>query len=93
MALDSLVQWAAWQAVPPDCPNCNHHLRPALPSFPWFRRQQNPFARLFVSDEENRYRDEDGEEPRTDQPQAVEVSKKDKKGKSTPAVGEPVVWD
>ncbi|KAH8890903.1 hypothetical protein GQ53DRAFT_162765 [Thozetella sp. PMI_491] len=36
LALHGLMQWVAWQAVPPDCPNCSHRLRPASPPrLPW----------------------------------------------------------
>ncbi|KAI0106876.1 hypothetical protein F4814DRAFT_72499 [Daldinia grandis] len=37
LAIPGLTQYLAWQAVPPDCPNCGHQLRPdAPPSMPWF---------------------------------------------------------
>jgi hypothetical protein len=30
------MQWVAWQAVPPECPNCSHQLRPeSAPALPW----------------------------------------------------------
>ncbi|KAI1647075.1 uncharacterized protein F4817DRAFT_115714 [Daldinia loculata] len=36
LAIPGLTQYLAWQAVPPDCPNCGHQLRPdAPPSMPW----------------------------------------------------------
>jgi hypothetical protein len=58
LALHSLVQWVAWRAVPPECPNCHHNLRPPLPTFPWIRsRESEEYTSLFVNDE-TRYRDE-----------------------------------
>ncbi|KAH6990703.1 hypothetical protein BGZ61DRAFT_528228 [Ilyonectria robusta] len=99
LAIHSLVQWLAWRTLPPDCPNCNHRLRPPFPELPWVervRRRRDDYAALFV-DEEHRYRDEEeGEEPVHDaeqgetshgtvQPEAVEVKKKkERKGKTTP---------
>ncbi|KAJ5605176.1 hypothetical protein N7510_010330 [Penicillium lagena] len=39
-AIRDLMQYLAWQTVPPDCPNCSHRLRPASrPSIPWFQSQ------------------------------------------------------
>ncbi|KAH8671460.1 hypothetical protein BX600DRAFT_510131 [Xylariales sp. PMI_506] len=37
LALPGLIQWVAWQAVPPDCPDCGHRLRPeSTPPIPWY---------------------------------------------------------
>ncbi|KAK0727600.1 hypothetical protein B0T26DRAFT_747912 [Lasiosphaeria miniovina] len=36
LALKALVQRAAWQAVPPNCPHCGERVRPdRLPTIPW----------------------------------------------------------
>ncbi|KAH7156206.1 hypothetical protein EDB81DRAFT_756705 [Dactylonectria macrodidyma] len=100
LAIHSLVQWLAWRTLPPDCPNCNHRLRPPFPELPWLeriRRRREGYAALFV-DDEHRYRDEEeGEQPPVPdaehgetshaavQPEAVEVKKKkERKGKTTP---------
>ncbi|KAL6876538.1 hypothetical protein J3F83DRAFT_726160, partial [Trichoderma novae-zelandiae] len=38
LAIHGLLQWVAWQILPPSCPNCEHHLRPtSLPEIPWFQ--------------------------------------------------------
>jgi len=96
LALDQVAQWVAFQAVPPDCPNCNHSLRPAFPTLPWFSRPFSEYTRLFVNnDEESRYRDEEEEHSvvAAEVPEAVEVTKKDRKGKSVSSpIDEPVPW-
>lgn len=39
-AIRDLMQYVAWQAVPPHCPNCSHRLRPeSTPQIPWFQSQ------------------------------------------------------
>ncbi|KAK7430193.1 hypothetical protein QQZ08_003167 [Neonectria magnoliae] len=99
LAIHSLVQWLAWRTLPPDCPNCNHRLRPPFPELPWLERirhRRDDYATLFV-DDEHRYRDEEeGDVPVGDveqgetshaavTPEAVEVKKKNnRKGKATP---------
>ncbi|KPM40593.1 hypothetical protein AK830_g5965 [Neonectria ditissima] len=99
LAIHGLVQWLAWRTLPPDCPNCNHRLRPPFPELPWLeriRRGRDDYATLFV-DDEHRYHDEeegdatvgDVEQGETSHaavtPEAVEVKKKkDRKGKTTP---------
>ncbi|KAI1105765.1 hypothetical protein F4804DRAFT_111321 [Jackrogersella minutella] len=36
LAIPGLTQYIAWQAVPPDCPDCGHRLRPSgPPRMPW----------------------------------------------------------
>ncbi|XXH05399.1 hypothetical protein Hte_011825 [Hypoxylon texense] len=36
LAIPGLTQYLAWQAVPPDCPDCGRRLRPAAPPrMPW----------------------------------------------------------
>ncbi len=86
LALDSLTQWVAWQAVPPDCPNCKYRLRPAMPSLPWFRRREAAYARLLVDDEENRYRDDEGEASHAAEPEVEAVVSRDRKGKASTVV-------
>jgi len=90
LALDSLVQWMAWQAVPPDCPNCHTRLRPSLPQFPWFRRSNGEYTPLLVNDEENRYHDEEEGQGPTFQPSVEDVIRKDRKGKAS--AGESTQW-
>ncbi|KAL7943271.1 hypothetical protein V8C42DRAFT_117418 [Trichoderma barbatum] len=42
LAIHGLLQWVAWQILPPHCPNCEHHLRPSsLPEIPWFQSIKN----------------------------------------------------
>jgi len=82
LALDGFVRWLAWQAVPPDCPNCNQRLRPPMPSFPWFQR--GGYAPLLVGGEEP-FRDDEGEPSHADQPPVGEVVPK---GKATAATAE-----
>ncbi|PNY26576.1 Uncharacterized protein TCAP_03496 [Tolypocladium capitatum] len=65
-------------------------LRPSLPEFPWLRHFRRPgdaeYAPVLV-DDAGRYRDEpgDGEEVRAEQPEAVEVRSKDRRGKGAAA--------
>ncbi|KND91310.1 hypothetical protein TOPH_04095 [Tolypocladium ophioglossoides CBS 100239] len=95
LAVHGLIQWAAWRAVPPDCPNCNTRLRPSLPEFPWLRRFRRrgdvEYAPVLVDDAE-RYRDEPadaaGEPIRAEQPEAVEVRSKDRRGKGAAAASD-----
>ncbi|KAF7558773.1 hypothetical protein G7046_g5390 [Stylonectria norvegica] len=88
LAIHSLVQWLAWRALPPDCPHCDHRLRPSLPELPWlrhFQRHELRYSHLFV-DDENRYRDDEDEEfartpedvetAYTAQPEAVEHARR-----------------
>ncbi|KAI1392986.1 uncharacterized protein F4822DRAFT_147544 [Hypoxylon trugodes] len=43
LALPGLTQYLAWQAVPPDCPDCGHRLRPdAPPRLPWVEETSLP---------------------------------------------------
>ncbi|CAH0056697.1 unnamed protein product [Clonostachys solani] len=97
-AILGLVQWTAWRAVPPDCPNCNVRLRPELPELPWlkyFQRRRSPdYAPVLANDEEP-YRDEVESTDGVAQPEAVDVRKKDKKGKATTPEpsGESTPWD
>ncbi|KAM0475125.1 hypothetical protein ACHAPX_007259 [Trichoderma viride] len=38
LAIHGYLQWVAWQILPADCPNCEHHLRPSsLPEIPWLQ--------------------------------------------------------
>lgn len=38
LAIHGYLQWVAWQILPEDCPNCEHHLRPSsLPEIPWLQ--------------------------------------------------------
>lgn len=93
LALRDLFQWIAWRALPPDCPNCNSRLRPSLPEFPWLKRfRRRDYAPVFT-DEAARYHDEPeaSREP-APQPEAVEVRRKDRKGKGAPAAEEPTPW-
>ncbi|KAK3370485.1 hypothetical protein B0H63DRAFT_316742 [Podospora didyma] len=47
LALHGLIQWTAWQAVPPDCPHCGLRVRPeSLPVIPWLQSVSAP-KRLF----------------------------------------------
>ncbi|KAF3057194.1 hypothetical protein GL218_06162 [Daldinia childiae] len=49
LALPGLTQYLAWQAVPPDCPNCGHQLRPdAPPSMPWLNEASLPRPNLKI---------------------------------------------
>ncbi|KAI0845685.1 hypothetical protein F5Y00DRAFT_265319 [Daldinia vernicosa] len=49
LAIPGLTQYLAWQAVPPDCPNCGHQLRPdAPPSLPWLEEASLPRPSLKV---------------------------------------------
>jgi hypothetical protein len=99
LAIYGLYQWAAWRAVPPDCPSCNVRLRPSLPELPWlksFQRRRDGYAPVLVNDED-RYRDDiesgaaaagaDTSVPADTavQPEAVEVRRKDRKSKSSSA--------
>ncbi|KAF5013608.1 hypothetical protein FDECE_413 [Fusarium decemcellulare] len=65
LAIHSLVQWLAWRTLPPDCPNCNHRLRPDFPELPWLerlrQRRRGGYTALFV-DDEHRYHDDEDEE-------------------------------
>jgi hypothetical protein len=88
LAVHSLVQWVAWRAVPPNCPNCNTRLRTSSPEFPWlryFQRRGGGYTAVPVL-EDDRYRDDAGEEedglaPR--EPEAVDIRSKNRKGKAT----------
>ncbi|KAF4949881.1 hypothetical protein FSARC_13350 [Fusarium sarcochroum] len=65
LAIHSIVQWLAWRTLPPDCPHCDHRLRPDFPPLPWLerlrqRRREN-YAALLV-DDEHRYHDDENEE-------------------------------
>lgn len=43
LAIPGLVEYTAWRAVPPDCPNCGSRLRPdALPPIPWYESVSAP---------------------------------------------------
>ncbi|KAI0380241.1 hypothetical protein F5Y04DRAFT_257772 [Hypomontagnella monticulosa] len=43
LAIPGLTQWVAWQAVPPDCPDCGRRLRPdAPPRPPWLDEASVP---------------------------------------------------
>lgn len=98
-AFHGLVQYTAWHTLPPDCPHCNVRLRPSsLPELPWLKyfqqsRRRADYAPVFV-DDQDRYRDDvesGGATPAEEaeeqlQPDAVEVTRKDRKGKA--AVGE-----
>lgn len=43
LAIPGLTQYLAWQAVPPDCPDCGHRLRPnAPPRMPWLDEASLP---------------------------------------------------
>ncbi|KAL2268930.1 hypothetical protein VTJ83DRAFT_3776 [Remersonia thermophila] len=43
LALPGLVEYAAWRAVPADCPHCGHRLRPdSLPPIPWYETVSRP---------------------------------------------------
>ncbi|KAI1463133.1 uncharacterized protein F4812DRAFT_447756 [Daldinia caldariorum] len=47
LAIPGLTQYLAWQAVPPDCPNCGHQLRPdAPPRMPWLDEASLPRPNL-----------------------------------------------
>ncbi|KAL7799433.1 hypothetical protein V8C43DRAFT_275065 [Trichoderma afarasin] len=91
-AIHGLLQWVAWQILPPDCPNCEHHLRPSsLPEIPWFQSVKNlnlglrfPWRRsdapllapLLAEDDPERYRDDPENDVTPLQPEAVEVRSK-----------------
>ncbi|KAK9437697.1 nucleosome binding protein [Metarhizium brunneum] len=96
LAIHSLVQWVAWRAVPPNCPNCNVRLRTSFPDFPWlkyFRARRDGYAAIPAM-EEDRYRDEADEEngiaPR--EPEAVDIISKNRKGKGTD-FGDDSTWE
>ncbi|KAL7939666.1 hypothetical protein V8C35DRAFT_287312 [Trichoderma chlorosporum] len=92
LAIHGLLQWVAWQILPPDCPNCEHHLRPSsLPEIPWFqsiknlnlglrfpwRRSDAPLlAPMLAEDDPERYRDDPEDDDAAPQPEAVEVRSK-----------------
>ncbi|KAL7620168.1 hypothetical protein AAE478_009161 [Parahypoxylon ruwenzoriense] len=43
LAIRELTTWVAWQAVPPDCPDCGRRLRPtSVPQPPWLRETTLP---------------------------------------------------
>jgi hypothetical protein len=47
LAIPGLVEYTAWRAVPPDCPNCGSRLRPdSLPSIPWYETVSRPKVSL-----------------------------------------------
>ncbi len=71
--------------MPPDCPNCKYRLRPDPPSLPWFRREAE-YARLLVDDEENRYRDDEGEASHAPEPEVEAVVSRDRKGKASTVI-------
>ncbi|KAK6949623.1 hypothetical protein Daesc_009706 [Daldinia eschscholtzii] len=49
LAIPGLTQYLAWQAVPPDCPNCGHQLRPdAPPRMPWLDETTLPRPNLKI---------------------------------------------
>ncbi|KAI8964604.1 hypothetical protein F5Y11DRAFT_79295 [Daldinia sp. FL1419] len=49
LAIPGLTQYLAWQAVPPDCPNCGHQLRPdAPPRMPWVDETSLPRPNLKI---------------------------------------------
>ncbi|KAH0597916.1 hypothetical protein MHUMG1_04288 [Metarhizium humberi] len=96
LAIHSLVQWVAWRAVPPNCPNCNVRLRTSFPDFPWlkyFRARRDGYAAIPAM-EEDRYRDDADEEngiaPR--EPEAVDIISKNRKGKGTD-FGDDSTWE
>lgn len=89
LAIHKIVQWFAWRAVPPNCPNCNVRLRSSFPGFPWlgyFRGRSDGYAAIPAM-EEDRYRDDVDEEngiaPR--EPEAVDIMSKSRKGKAIDA--------
>ncbi|KAF4975237.1 hypothetical protein FZEAL_7944 [Fusarium zealandicum] len=97
LAIHSLVQWLAWRTLPPDCPHCDHRLRPDLPELPWLQRlrqrRRGGYTSLFVDDEQ-RYRDnededtvdhavEQAESAHAVQPEAVEVRRKNSRKSKT----------
>ncbi|ENH61551.1 hypothetical protein FOC1_g10016372 [Fusarium oxysporum f. sp. cubense race 1] len=95
LAVHSIVQWLAWRTLPPDCPHCDHRLRPDFPELPWLdrlREQRGDYSALFV-DEENRYHDDETEETlqRAEsaaqeaeaQPEVVDVRKKNNRRNRT----------
>ncbi|KAK5992849.1 hypothetical protein PT974_06271 [Cladobotryum mycophilum] len=93
LAISGIVQWIAWRAVPAECPNCHHHLRPSsLPEVPWLKRskRRESYAPVLVQDDQERYHDEsDNEESSADSPrqsgsEGVRNKRKNSKGKSTP---------
>ncbi|KAM0556704.1 hypothetical protein ACHAPJ_005763 [Fusarium lateritium] len=65
LAIHSITQWLAWRTLPPDCPHCDHRLRPDFPQLPWLerlrQRRHGGHAALFV-DDEHRYHDDENEE-------------------------------
>ncbi|KAL7791310.1 hypothetical protein V8C37DRAFT_382667, partial [Trichoderma ceciliae] len=92
LAIHGLLQWVAWQILPPSCPNCEHHLRPSsLPEIPWlqsikslnlglrypWRRSDAPLLAPFLAeDDADRYRDDPEDDEATPQPEAIEVRSK-----------------
>ncbi|KAK4138461.1 hypothetical protein BT67DRAFT_437795 [Trichocladium antarcticum] len=47
LAIPGLVEFTAWRAVPPDCPNCGTRLRPdSLPPIPWYESVSAPRVTL-----------------------------------------------
>ncbi|KAF4500007.1 nucleosomal binding [Fusarium agapanthi] len=96
LAVHSIVQWLAWRTLPPDCPHCDHRLRPDFPELPWLdrlrERRDGDYSALFV-DEENRYQDDETEETlqRAEsaaqeaeaQPEVVDVRKKNNRRNRT----------
>ncbi|KAF4453481.1 hypothetical protein F53441_3866 [Fusarium austroafricanum] len=106
LAIHSVVQWIAWRALPPNCPQCDHRLRSDFPKLPWLEhlrpRRQRDYSALFV-DDENRYHDEENEETlaRAEsaaqvaeaQPEVVDVRRKNNRRNRTdtpPSRDEPV---
>ncbi|KAF4336670.1 nucleosomal binding [Fusarium beomiforme] len=96
LAVHSVVQWLAWRALPPDCPHCDHRLRPDFPELPWLdrlrERRRRDYSALFV-DEESQYHDDEAEETlqraesaaqeAETQPEVVEVRKKNNRRNRT----------
>ncbi|PNP58520.1 hypothetical protein THARTR1_01536 [Trichoderma harzianum] len=95
------IVWVAWQILPPDCPNCEHHLRPSsLPEIPWYQSVKNlnlglrfPWRRsdapllapLLAEDDPERYRDDPEDDVTPLHPEAVEVRSKRNRKNATPA--------
>ncbi|KHN96843.1 uncharacterized protein MAM_05399 [Metarhizium album ARSEF 1941] len=98
LAIHSIVQWVAQRAVPPNCPNCNVSLRTSFPELPWlkciFRRRDGYAAIPAAEAEEDRYRDDvdEGGAIAPQEPEAVDIISKSRKGKGT-SFGDDSTWE
>ncbi|KAL6904739.1 hypothetical protein GGI43DRAFT_381142 [Trichoderma evansii] len=105
LGIHGYLQWVAWQILPPNCPNCEHHLRPSsLPEIPWFQSIKNlnlglryPWHRSDAPllapstfmDEDDPERYRDDPEDDESSPKPVTVQSRSKRNRKSSATPEP----